>query len=61
MNQTTIPMTDYLRLVAKALLLLTLTTALPAFGANGVWTNTSGGSWLNTANWNGGTIADGSG
>lgn len=26
---------------------------------NGTWTNPSGGSWVNTANWSGGVIADG--
>lgn len=31
-----------------------------AFG-NGVWTNTAGGSWPASANWQGGTIADGIG
>lgn len=29
------------------------------FAASGTWTNTAGGNWSTTTNWNGGTIADG--
>lgn len=54
-------LTDYFRPIVKALLLLTMIPALPVFGANGVWTSTSGGSWADTANWSGGVIADGIG
>lgn len=36
--------------------------ASSAYADNGTWTNlTTGGLWSNTANWQGGTIADGSG
>ena len=44
--------------------LLALAGALPpitARGGTGTWINPAGGSWTNTANWNGGVIADGSG
>ena len=32
---------------------------LPAHAANGTWTSLAGGSWPNSANWSGGTIAGG--
>ena len=31
------------------------------YGASGTWINPAGGSWPNPANWNSGTVADGSG
>jgi len=35
--------------------------AVSAPAATGTWTNPSGGSWTNSANWSGGIIADGAG
>src|ERR1700674_5522692 len=35
--------------------------AVSAPAATGTWTNPSGGSWTNSANWSGGLVADGAG
>ena len=41
---------------------LLMLRAIPAArAASGTWTNLNGGSWTTSANWSGGTIADGSG
>lgn len=48
--------------LACGLLALALTMHTSAWAANGIWTESTGdGTWSNSANWSGGTIADGSG
>jgi autotransporter-associated beta strand protein/YVTN family beta-propeller protein len=36
-------------------------SVISTLAASGTWTNRNGGSWINAANWNAATIADGSG
>ena len=47
------------RVVLTSLLLAGLLQVNSTFGQNGTWINPNGGSWANSANWQGGIIAQG--
>ena len=48
-----------LRLIGWLLSGAAVTCPLSSMAANGIWSNPAGGSWTNSSNWAGGTIADG--